>query len=166
MQQPKEPPVPWYRQFWPWFLIGLPAAVVIAGFTTLFIALNNPHSMVNDSYYEEGLAINRSLEQDTAASALGLSARIFFDAESGQVRVNLLGQDRPERLNLSLMHPVSASFDQQVQLVYDQDGDYLGEYQPPAQSSYYLRLTPPEANWRLNGQVDFQLGSQVLLESR
>jgi len=43
---------PWYKQFWPWFIISLPASAVIASFTTLWIAISNPDSMVvtDDEY--------------------------------------------------------------------------------------------------------------------
>jgi len=45
--------VPWYKQFWPWFIIALPASAVIAGFTTLWIAISNPDAMVlTDSEYQ------------------------------------------------------------------------------------------------------------------
>jgi len=44
--------VPWYRQFWPWFIIALPASAVIASFITLWIAISNPDTMVvtDDEY--------------------------------------------------------------------------------------------------------------------
>ena len=29
--------LPWYRQFWPWFLIALPGTVVVAAIGTLVI---------------------------------------------------------------------------------------------------------------------------------
>lgn len=32
---------PWYKQFWPWFLIALPGSVVIASFITIGIAVEN-----------------------------------------------------------------------------------------------------------------------------
>ncbi len=32
---------PWYRQFWPWFIMALPATVVVAGFFTLYLAIVN-----------------------------------------------------------------------------------------------------------------------------
>ena len=35
---PREDSEPWYRQFWPWFIFSLPAAVVVAGITTVVIA--------------------------------------------------------------------------------------------------------------------------------
>jgi hypothetical protein len=31
----------WYKQFWPWFLISLPASVVVASMFTISIAIDN-----------------------------------------------------------------------------------------------------------------------------
>lgn len=46
---------PWYRQFWPWFLIALPLTSVIGSFVTLWIAVTNadevlPHEGDSTSY--------------------------------------------------------------------------------------------------------------------
>lgn len=45
---------PWYKQFWPWFIIALPASVVIASFFTLWLAVSNPDYLVvtDDEYLE------------------------------------------------------------------------------------------------------------------
>ena len=40
--------VPWYKQFWPWFIIALPASVVVASFFTLWLAISNPDQLVVD----------------------------------------------------------------------------------------------------------------------
>lgn len=37
---------PWYREPWPWVAIGIPAAAVIMGMTTLYLALTNPDFLV------------------------------------------------------------------------------------------------------------------------
>jgi hypothetical protein len=44
--------LPWYRQFWPWFIIALPASVVVASFITLWLAISNPDPLVikDDDY--------------------------------------------------------------------------------------------------------------------
>ena len=42
------PVTPWYRQFWPWFIIALPASAVVASFITLWIAISNPDQVVVD----------------------------------------------------------------------------------------------------------------------
>lgn len=45
---------PWYKQFWPWFIIALPASVVIASFFTLYLAVSNPDQLVvTDNEYRE-----------------------------------------------------------------------------------------------------------------
>lgn len=47
-KNPEETPVikPWYREPWPWVAIGIPAAAVIMGLTTLYLALANPDYLV------------------------------------------------------------------------------------------------------------------------
>ena len=45
---------PWYKQFWPWFIIALPASAVIASFITLWLAVSNPVQLVvsEDEYQQ------------------------------------------------------------------------------------------------------------------
>jgi hypothetical protein len=62
---------PWYKQFWPWFLMALPASAVVAGIATVVIAMTNPDGLVKDDYYKAGLGINRTLEREQQAAALG-----------------------------------------------------------------------------------------------
>jgi len=46
--------LPWYKQFWPWFIIALPASVVVASFFTLWLAISNPdHLVVDDAEYRK-----------------------------------------------------------------------------------------------------------------
>ena len=57
--------VPWYRQFWPWFIIALPASAVIASFITLWIAISNPDGMVlTDTEYRR---VNSELKAQATA---------------------------------------------------------------------------------------------------
>lgn len=39
---------PWYREPWPWVAIAIPAAAVIMGVITLYLALSNPDHLVVD----------------------------------------------------------------------------------------------------------------------
>jgi len=52
--------VPWYKQFWPWFIIALPASAVVAGFITLWLAISSPDYLVVDE--EEYRRLNGSLK--------------------------------------------------------------------------------------------------------
>jgi hypothetical protein len=41
---------PWYRQFWPWLLIALPASAVIGCAITIWLVLKNPeHEVPRDA---------------------------------------------------------------------------------------------------------------------
>lgn len=45
---------PWYREPWPWVLIAIPAASVIASFFTLWLALAHPDALVvTDTEYHD-----------------------------------------------------------------------------------------------------------------
>jgi hypothetical protein len=159
---------PWYRQFWPWFLIGLPLCVVIAGFNMLYIALKYPHSMVDDQYYKEGLAINQSLDQDRRAAELNVAAEIVFQpfggTETAYVVVSLSGlANYPERLSLLLLHPGSQSLDQTLDLKQIEAEQYSARLTQQYQHSYYLRLQPVDKSWRLNGKINFQNGGGTAL---
>jgi hypothetical protein len=48
---------PWYKQFWPWFLIALPTAAVIASFITLNIAFKHADVPVQGDYVQHGLTV-------------------------------------------------------------------------------------------------------------
>ena len=61
---------PWYKHFWLWFIILLPASVVVASIITVIIAFQNADSLVADNYYKDGLAINQVIARDKAAAQL------------------------------------------------------------------------------------------------
>ena len=66
---------PWYKQFWPWFIIALPASVVVASFFTLYLAISNPdHLVVTDDEYLE-------LKSELKAQS---PAKDNIEAESGK----------------------------------------------------------------------------------
>ena len=44
---------PWYRQFWPWFLIAIPAAAVVAGIVTIIIAVRTAEPVLSNAPHAE-----------------------------------------------------------------------------------------------------------------
>jgi hypothetical protein len=54
----------WYQQFWPWFLIALLASAMAMGFIFLYFAINGADPVIDDNYYQHGLDINKTLEQN------------------------------------------------------------------------------------------------------
>ena len=62
---------PWYRQRWPWILMAGPAAVLVAGAITTWIAFSTSDGLVAQDYYKQGLAVNKVLAKEEAAARLG-----------------------------------------------------------------------------------------------
>lgn len=62
---------PWWMYGYVWLIIAGPAAVVVAGFVTLVIAIRVPDPVIAQDYYRRGLEINKTLaEQKALAPAL------------------------------------------------------------------------------------------------
>ena len=144
--------LPWYRQFWPWFLITLPACVVVAGFFTLYIANRGADDLVVDDYYKVGLAINRQLEKQQRATDQGISATLQFSAET--VTVKTTGPVVAGELHLRMSHPMEADRDFDVTLSRISEELYRGRLTQPVAPRWHwtLQLQAPDG-WRLDGSV-------------
>lgn len=127
---------PWYRQRWPWLLIAGPAFVVVASFATLWIAASTDDGVVADDYYRRGLLINKELDREARAGALGLSG-VLRVAPDGAATFELAGfadpAKAPATVKLVLAHPTRAGQDRAVVLTRGPAGLYVGTIErPPA----------------------------------
>jgi hypothetical protein len=50
-------PRPWYRHAWPWLLIVPPAAAVIGGALTLYLAVTRPDTLVRKDCIKDGVTM-------------------------------------------------------------------------------------------------------------
>ncbi|MDQ1342592.1 MAG: uncharacterized protein QG571_1210 [Pseudomonadota bacterium] len=66
-------PRPWYRQLWPWLLIVPPAAAVIGGSLTLYLAVTRPDTLVREDCFKDGVTM-----------VCGEEARRILEAAAGQ----------------------------------------------------------------------------------
>ncbi len=146
---------PWYRQFWPWFLMLPPLAAVVGGFATLILA-GGPPAMVVDDYGEIAMATRLDAARDRAAAERGLSAEIsLVPAGAGHGVSLVLRQQRdgrwPSQVILRLTHPTIEDLDQQVVLT-GAAGRYSGAVSRPP-GRLYVEISDPEATWRLAGEL-------------
>lgn len=152
----------WYREPWPWFLMGLPALAVLAGVVTLFIAIRSDDGLVADDYYRQGLGINRAIARQHLAAALELEA-VVMKVKDNMISVELKGREGisfPRKLRLSFSHPTRAVEDQGV--VLERVGtSYLGFFTVPASGRRDIVLEDIERTWRLSKSVVLPLRGPV-----
>lgn len=157
---------PWYRQFWPWFIISIPATAVVASMFLIKTAVQTADGLVSDDYYKEGLAINQDLSKARFAQAMQLKAQLFLDQDTRELRAKLSGKlkDLPNQLRLQLIHPTIKGRDQDMNLLGIGDGTYTGRLPELDLASWRLSLAPENAEWKLSGRTRFPQSSRATLE--
>lgn len=147
--------LPWYKQFWPWFIIALPATVVVAGLTTWYIAEQGADHLVVENYYKDGLSINLVLDKQHLAQELDLAAVLELQGEF--MHITLTGNSDPAGLGLKLWHPMDENLDMELKLARENRGQYRGRLPNPISQRWHWQLEPlaPGENqaWRLVGEI-------------
>ncbi|QHQ38559.1 hypothetical protein GTQ55_05875 [Microbulbifer hydrolyticus] len=168
----KKAPGPWYREPWFWMVMSPLILVVVVSMTMVSIAVRHGDDVVSDTYYKDSRMYHYSAEQDQRARALNLAGMLLFSPQDKTISLDLRGDiEFPEKLLLTLSHPVEADMDEHVVLEQISIGRYRGNVDAPLQHRWYLEVMPeldPEefrnAPWRLKGEIDFNLGNGVPLK--
>jgi hypothetical protein len=129
-----------------------PAAAVVAGMVTAWIAVTHQDGLVADDYYKRGLAINRTLERERAAATLGVKASAAFSPGGDAVRVyvdNLPAQ--AAALTLKLAHATVAGRDRTVTLERVEGGWFEGRFEPVEAGKWKVLLEDAAGRWRVTG---------------
>ena len=137
---------PWYREPWPWILISGPAAVLLAGSATMWIAFASADGLVAEDYYKQGLAINKRLAKEDEAERRGISAEVRLAPE--RLRVELKG-DAPPALFVQLAHATRAGYDQRLRLVPVARGAYEAELGGLPGGHWHVIIEDPRGAWRI-----------------
>lgn len=156
MQKVQQHATPWFKQFWPWFLILGPGIVVLASVVTIFLAASTADTVVSDDYYKDGKSIHLDQHRDQLAEKQGWRATIMLSAARDSLRVLLQSSDQtlPAQLSLRLIHPTLADRDVALLLPHAGNGLYQGKLAMPDAEHWFVELTPPDAKdaWRLRGE--------------
>ena len=155
----REDTKPWYRQFWPWFIIALPASSVVAGLTTVWISLQTTDSLVVRG--EDGIRkeADRRVAAQRLASEMNLAAYIDIDPDTGAVTAVMRSGDLdepPASLEFELSHPAFAERDRAIPLVKaqpDEDGNpvWVGHFVTIPEGRFYAVLKSGDT-WRLSAE--------------
>jgi len=155
----REDTLPWYRQFWPWFIIALPASAVVAGLFTLWLSMQTDDSLVIQSRDGINVVTERNLAAEKEAHRLGLSATLHIQAKTGAVQLTMSALpdvQLPQSLQLRMRHPTMASRDASIELLRaipnaDGQATWAGHFTTPPKDRLYVTLSAGD-NWRLAGE--------------
>lgn len=155
----REDTQPWFRQFWPWFIIALLSSSVIAGLTTVWISLQTTDSLVVKS--EDGMQIfaERRINAEQLAAELQLAALIRIDSDTGAISVTMRSGDLkavPPALELEFTHPAFAERDQLIALHQAQPDEagnpvWVGHFVDTPDGRWYVVLKSGD-DWRLSAE--------------
>lgn len=154
----------WYKQFWPWFLITIPAISIVLGFTIVYLAITSENSMVSDDYYKEGKAINQSISKKRLAKQLNLIAGLTVD--EGSVKVNFKQALPPDSaaIKLDFFHSTLEDRDFFVMLTRNAEGDYSGSLPKSVDGKWRVTLTPFDESWKIRQTVALPRTDEIILE--
>jgi len=137
---------PWYREPWPWILISGPAAVLLAGSATMWIAFASADGLVADDYYKQGLAINKRLAREDEAERRGISADAHLMPD--RLRIELRGE-APAALFVQLAHATRAGHDLRLRLAPVAPGVYEAEVADLPRGHWHVIIEDPRGAWRI-----------------
>ncbi len=145
---------PWYRVPFVWLVVILPLTAVVASFITLALAIRSDTGLVDDDYYKDGMEINRVLDRDRAAAALGLESTLDIDDAHHELRLRLSARRHetlPQNVELKLMHATRAGFDKILILPRRADGTYRAPLPAFVPGHWDVQLSAQD--WRLVGSL-------------
>jgi hypothetical protein len=158
---------PWYKQFWPWFLMLIPFSVVIAMVITLSIANQYDNPMVVDDYYKKGRGINTQVEKVQAAQALNISFTLQQDAQTLTLAYKTGAPDELTALRVQFYHTTLKDKDFELILTADAKGVFRGQLPDDVateQGKWTLTISPFDNSWRLSQQVQLPAYRELTLQ--
>ncbi|MBU2898939.1 FixH family protein [Vibrio hepatarius] len=154
---------PWYKQFWPWFLIALPLTVVIWTIITVIIFSNNSVSLVTEDYYKKGKGINIDISKLNIANDLGLSASITSFSSDIIITFDKGRLKHFPAITALFAHRTLPDRDFTKLLTSDASGQYKLKLDNALQGPWFIELTPHDEQWLIQGRVTFPTEANVEL---
>nr|WP_086940105.1 FixH family protein [Thaumasiovibrio occultus] len=156
---------PWYRQFWPWFLIALPTCAVVASISTFIIFNNNPVSLVAEDYYKRGKAINVDFSRVDVATERGLQAWVSLDGPKGYLRLDKGDLPFFPALRVIFSHRTLEGRDTSAMLQPDAAGTYRFTLDKALEGPWHLKVESVDKEWLLQRNVAFPTEHEVAIHS-
>lgn len=142
---------PWYREPWPWILMTGPFVVVIAGSVTAWLAASGQDPVIDENYYQNGLALARRGAEEGFTRLAGPRAEIAVGADR-RIRLFLSG-DHSEQVVLRFEPTDGSSPEQQLKLRAESPGFFSATLSSvPTSGTWRVILESPAKGWQMVGQ--------------
>lgn len=145
--------LPWYKQFWPWFLIVVPVVTLGLSVMLITLAVNTEDSLVIDDYYKKGKAINMQLDKIERARQMGLEAKLHIDGNEVKLRWVAGKPTDGSALEMQFHHATLEAKDFKLMLVQDASGTYVGDAEQLLEGRWRLTLLPFHQQWKIQQSV-------------
>ncbi|MGR5109121.1 FixH family protein [Vibrio hyugaensis] len=155
---------PWYKQFWPWFLIILPLTVVVWTIVTVVVFANNSVSLVAEDYYKKGKGINIDISKMNVARDLGLNATVSSDDNTVVISFNKGELPHFPALTATFTHRTLPDRDFTKLLTADAKGNYRLTQEDSIQGPWFVELEPHNKEWMIQGRVEFPAQPTILMK--
>ncbi|WP_413113531.1 FixH family protein [Thaumasiovibrio sp. DFM-14] len=154
----------WYKQFWPWFLIALPASAVIGSLTTVSIFAKNKVSLVAEDYYKKGKAVNLDLSRIELAQQSGINALLTFENQQGEILFNQGELAVLPSLRITFSHRTLPDQDFDLLITPDASGIYRFNTTAVINGPWFIEVEPFDRSWLLSKKVTLPIQGAWLLE--
>ncbi|MCD1278441.1 hypothetical protein DVY93_01490 [Psychrobacter sp. CCUG 69069] len=157
---------PWYKNYMVViFVIGMPAAVVIACLWFVYYSYQIRDSVVRDDWYMDGKTLYQDVSRDKLTADLDLHGKMQF-ADNGEIVFYLNYPEQslqsgklldgtplvyPEKLDLSISHATDVKKDRDVVLQHVEGNKYSAQVDmDPIKAKYYLQVSNDgKEDWRM-----------------
>ncbi len=148
---------PWYKQFWPWFIIAVPVSSMVMGVIMITLAMDGEDSLVRKNWYKDGMAINQRVDKQNKAKELGIQAYFTLKPGSQDLLIDMDNLDlanQPE-LIVELMHPTLEQRDRSIKLYLTPGQQYYAKLDTLPHGMFYILVKTADSPWELEGRINF-----------
>lgn len=153
----------WYKQFWPWFLIAVPAASMAMGVLIVYLATTGEDSLVSDDYYKEGKGINQDLSKIQLARELGYVGLLEVSEETVSLRFESSAPKDATALRLVFFHNTLEDKDYKVMLTRNARGQYVGYPTQSLEGRWRLTLSDIDETWKIRQTIGLPYSGTIKL---
>ncbi len=144
---------PWYKEPWPWMILGLLSLGIVAGSSIAFIGLTNPPEMVTGEYERLGRGLTDTATRTGQARSLGLFGQVGLEDDRVVLEINAHDLDAlPEPLLIRFQHPATSDGDSSVVLEREYHGRYAGHLTVPPHDRAQVIVADLAQTWWLSGR--------------